>query len=219
MPRAARLIFPDLAIHIVQRGNNRGRCFFSDFDYFRYLTYLEFFAARFGCAVHAYCLMTNHVHLLITPRAADACAHLMKYLGQCYVQELNRLLGRTGTLWEGRFRSCLVNSERYVLACYRYIELNPVRAGLAGHPSEYRWSSYRGNAGGQSEPLLDPHPTYPPLSTQPERRRRAYAALFDAALDAPLIDEIRLATRAGRMAGVPPNPRGRPPRKMGSVPI
>src|SRR6266851_6995529 len=121
MPRAARIVVPEMALHVIQRGNNRGLCFFSDADYLAYLSTLRFFARRHHCSIHAYCLMTNHVHLLLTPHAADARALLMKYLSQCYVQRVNRRTGRSGTLWEGRFRSCLVASEHYALACYRYI--------------------------------------------------------------------------------------------------
>src|SRR3989440_5617612 len=149
MPRAARIVVPEMAVHVIQRGNNHGRCFFSDVDYLAYLSYLRFFARRYQCSIHAYCLMTNHVHLLLTPHAADACALLMKYLSQCYVQRVNKRTGRSGTLWEGRFRSCLVASEHYVLACYRYIELNPVRAGMVSHPADYPWSSYAANSPGK----------------------------------------------------------------------
>ena len=129
MPRIARSVLAGLPLHVVQRGINRQQCFFSDTDYAVYLKFLAEFSVRFGCSLHAYCLMTNHIHLLLTPERADACALLMKNLGQRYVQSVNRKLGRTGTLWGGRFKSGLVRSESYVLACYRYIEMNPVRAG------------------------------------------------------------------------------------------
>src|SRR5215467_13960820 len=141
MPRRARIMLAEVPVHIIQRGHNRDICFFSDRDYKRYLDDLRELAPQFGCAVHAYCLMTNHVHLLLTPQTTDGCGLLMKRLGQCYVQYVNRSYGRSGTLWEGRFRSALVQSERYLLACSRYIELNPVRAAIVRHPSHYRWSS------------------------------------------------------------------------------
>ena len=188
-----------MAVHVIQRGNNRGRCFFSDGDYLAYLSTLRFFARGFHCSVHTYCLMTNHVHLLLTPHAADACALLMKYLSQCYVQRVNKRTGRSGTLWEGRFRSCLVASEHYVLACYRYIELNPVRAGLVSHPAEYPWSSYAANSQGRLDPT--------------------YGELLNAPLDAKLVEEIRKATRGGYVVGSQRRARGRPAGKMGSVPI
>ena len=148
MPRHARAILPEVAVHIIQRGNNRSACFHRDADYLVYLDHLRELSQRHGCEIHAYCLMTNHVHLLATPRAANACALLMKNLGQRYVQYVNRSRERTGTLWEGRFRSCIAQSERYVMACYRYIELNPVRAGMVARAGDYRWSSYLANAGG-----------------------------------------------------------------------
>jgi putative transposase len=158
MPRTARFVIPDISVHVVQRGHNRNGCFFQEIDYLAYLDDLQAFAARFHCSVHAYCLMTNHVHLLITPHTADACAQLMKNVGQRHVQRINARLQRTGSLWEGRFYSCPVPSERYALACYRYIELNPVGAGMVRHPDEYRWSSYRVNAQGRSHGFVTPIP-------------------------------------------------------------
>jgi len=210
MPRIARSILVDCALHVVQRGINRSSCFFEEQDYLRYLHYLGRFAARFPCSVHAYCLMTNHVHLLITPHAADACAQLMKNLGQHYVQATNQRLGRTGTLWEGRFYSCLVPSERYVLACYRYIELNPVRAGLVTAPAEYRWSSYRSNAEGKTNGLLRSHRAYEGLGLEAEHRRRAYKTMCAEGVAAAAIEEIRKATRVGSVIGAQRRGRGRP---------
>lgn len=197
MPRHPRLIVPDVAVHIVQRGNDRNACFRQDSDYLLYLLHLGALAKKAGCELHAYCLMTNHVHLLLTPKQAGSCAVLMRELGQRYVQYFNRRHGRTGTLWEGRFRSCLVESARYVLACYRYIELNPVRAGLASHPGKYRWSSYKGNAEAVDDRLLFPHPEFLALGETVVARRCAYAALFDSALDESLMRSIRDATDGG----------------------
>jgi putative transposase len=219
MPRTARAVVPGIALHVIQRGNNRGRCFFRESDRTVYLSYLRRFAPLSGCVVHAYCLMSNHVHLLVTPQAADACAALMKRLGQHYVQFVNRAHGRTGTLWEGRFRSCVAASERYVLACYRYIELNPVRAGMVSDPREYRWSSHRANAQGEDVGLLAPHAAYIALADSDARRVIEYRGLFDGALDARLLDEIRSATRNGRVLGAAPKPRGRPQRKQGQTPF
>lgn len=130
MPRRARLSIPGIPWHIIQRGNNRTACFYADEDYRRYLDTLGEQAEKHGCQIHAYVLMTNHVHLLITPEREESAGLLMKHLGQRYVQYVNRTYRRSGTLWESRFRSCLAREEEYVLACYRYIELNPVRADM-----------------------------------------------------------------------------------------
>jgi putative transposase len=210
MPRNARIVFPDVPLHIVQRGNNRARCFFSDGDYFAYLALLGQSASRFSCAVHAYCLMTNHVHLLVTPQRAGSCALMMKSVAQLYTRHINRSTGRSGRLWEGRFRSSVLDSERYVLGCYRYIELNPVRAGMVPRPGDYRWSSYQANAGGRRDTLLDPHPVYCALDRSPQQRLSAYASLFDMPLSAQTVEEFRQASRSGRKVGTPSPKRGRP---------
>lgn len=212
MPRAARSVLIDCPLHVVQRGLNRGPCFFADGDYATYLRYLAIFSARFGCSVHAYCLMTNHVHLLLTPLATDACALLMKNLGQCYVQGVNHRLGRTGTLWEGRFRSCLVSSESYVLACYRYIELNPVRAGMVTSPAHHRWSSYAANARGEVNGWLRSHAAYDGLGLEAEQRSRAYKSMCEDGLPVFVVEEIRKATRLGCVVGTRRRNRGRPPK-------
>jgi putative transposase len=182
------------------------------------LHYLETFARESGCAVHAYCLMTNHVHLLLTPHESKACADLMKSLNQYYVQHVNRVYGRTGNLWEGRYRSGAAASERYVLVCYRYIELNPVRAGIVSHPGEYLWSSYRCNAERRPDSMLVPHASYLALGSDQTHRKDVYRTLVDDALDPNLMKEIREATRGGRALGAPARSRGRP-QKKGSVPI
>jgi REP-associated tyrosine transposase len=201
MPRRPRLALAGVATHIIQRGNNRGTCFFADEDYSLYLHHLEELARLFGCAVHAYVLMTNHVHLLVTPKEADSASLLMKHLGQRYVQHVNRAYGRSGTLWEGRFRSGLAQSEGYVLACYRYIELNPVRADMVAHPREYPWSSYRINAEGRASELVTPHRELLRLAKDTAERRAAYRALFRSALDAEVVKEIREATNGGYALG------------------
>lgn len=168
MARPVRLILPGVAAHIIQRGNNRSACFQQDSDYLTYLGYLRHLSSKYRCEVHAYCLMTNHVHLLVTPSMKGACALLMRDLGRCYVRYFNRRYKRTGTLWEGRFRSCIAESANYVLACYRYIELNPVRARMADHPSGYLWSSYAINAGMRSDPLIRSHVEFSALAADPE---------------------------------------------------
>lgn len=197
MPRPLRLILPGVAVHVIQRGHNRVACFRHEADYLVYLSHLRELSVKHACAVHAYCLMTNHVHLLMTPAAADACTGLMRDLGQRYVQYFNRRYERTGTLWEGRFRSCVAESARYVLACYRYIELNPVRAGMVSHPLAYLWSSYAANGGLRADPFLSPHAEFLALSAADGERRSSYRALFEQEIDAQLLQVIRDATNGG----------------------
>ncbi|WP_010485698.1 transposase [Pseudomonas sp. S9] len=203
MPRRARLLLPGMSLHLIQRGNNRSVCFYRDEDYQFYLEHLADQAQKHGCAVHAWCLMTNHVHLLITPSTVESVGRLMKGLGQRYVQYINRTYRRSGTLWEGRYRSCLLNEESYVLACYRYIEMNPVRAGMVDHPAEYRWSSYRVNAQGESSSLIKPHLLFSRLGEDCEQRASAYRELFRYELDPGLVDQIRSATNSNYALGSP----------------
>ncbi|MFN0306100.1 MAG: transposase [Burkholderiales bacterium] len=201
MPRRARLSLPGVPWHIIQRGNNRSVCFLAEQDYRFYLQRLQELAERFGCAVHAYVLMTNHVHLLLTPGEKDSASLLMKHLGQSYVQHVNRLYQRSGTLWEGRYRSCLTQTEDYVMACYRYIELNPVRAGLVNHPREYRWSSYGANAMGKVDALVTPHEQYLRIARSDAARRDAYRALCKAHLEAEMLNDIRRSTNGNFALG------------------
>jgi putative transposase len=197
MARQLRLILPRIAMHIIQRGNNKGACFLVEGDYQVYLALLGDLARRTGWELHAYCLMTNHVHLLATPPSREACISVMKNLGQRYVQYFNRRHARTGTLWEGRFRSCLAESARYIIACYRYIEMNPVRAAMVVSPRDYMWSSYAGNTGMRQDPLLTPHPEFEALGTALNTRHDAYRSLFADELDVSLLAEIRNSTNAG----------------------
>jgi putative transposase len=181
MARPLRYVLPDVAVHIIQRGVNRVACFRVDADYLVYLSYLRQLSEKHDCAVHAYCLMTNHVHLLLTPTAADSCTRLMRDLGRRYVPYFNHRHERTGTLWEGRFRSCIAESARYVLACYRYIELNPVRAEMVEHPRDYPWSSYAANSGAFTDGLVSQHPEFAALATDPdETARRVYGPIRGA---------------------------------------
>ncbi len=203
MPRRARILLPGVSLHLIQRGNNRSACFYADEDYLFYLDVLMEQAKKHGCAIHAWCLMTNHVHLLATPESPDSAGLMMKGLGQRYVQYVNRAYRRSGTLWEGRFRSCLMQEEAYLLACYRYIEMNPIRAGMVEHPAEYRWSSYRANAQGESSVLRCPHPLYQALGRDEMLRTEAYRELFRYQLDAGLVDQIRAATNGNYALGSP----------------
>ncbi len=201
MPRRARLVVPGIPWHIIQRGNNRTACFYDTLDYQYYLNTLTEKADEFDCSLHAWCLMTNHVHLLLTPAAHDSAASLMKHLGQRYVQYINRTYRRSGTLWEGRFRSCLVQESKYVLACYRYIEMNPVRAGMVPHPAQYRWTSYRANGQGTQLASLTPHPEYLALGSNKESRLASYRHLFSTDIDPALLSEIRTATNGNYALG------------------
>ena len=182
---------------MIQRGNNRAACFREDADYLVYLSHLRELAEKYGCAVHAYCLMTNHVHLLMTPADVKACTDLMRDLGQRYVQYFNRRHRRTVTLWEGRFRSCVAESARYVLACYRYIELNPVRACIVNQPAAYVWSSYAGNIGRRTDPLISAHEEFIALGGNEGDRFSSYRALVEQQLDEQVLREIRNATNGG----------------------
>ena len=195
MPRKPRHYVGGMPCHIVQRGNNRSVCFFSDEDYYAYLEYLHDACQRYAVSLHAYVLMTNHTHLLMTPECKDGISLVMQSLGRRYVQYINHQYRRSGTLWEGRHKSSLVQADSYLLACYRYIELNPVRADMVVHPGDYRWSSYQANAMGESDKRLTTHPVYEALGQTRELRQHAYRELFSAALDKDMVHAIRIASR------------------------
>lgn len=197
MPRQPRQYLPGMPCHVIQRGNNRSPCFYRPGDYTVYLDWLAEAAAKYGCTTHAFVLMTNHVHLLLTPEREDSISRVMQSLGRRYVCYINRRQGRTGTLWEGRHKAGLVQSERYLLTCSRYIELNPVRAGMVGAPGEYRWSSHRRNAFGEPSPFLKSHAVYESLGPDPETRQAAYRELFDERPDFDELSEIRNAINRG----------------------
>ncbi|MEJ2177328.1 MAG: transposase [Gammaproteobacteria bacterium] len=201
MPRRARLALGGIPWHIIQRGNNRSACFFSSDDYVRYLDILFEQAEVQECSIHAFVLMTNHAHLLLTPRKASGPGRLMKHLGQRYVQHVNRIYQRSGTLWEGRYKSTLVGSTNYILACYRYIEMNPVRAGMVDHPGEYRWSSYGANAQGSADYNVTPNEEYFALGETDIRRLEAYRGLFKSEIDPDVVDEIRVSTNSNYALG------------------
>jgi putative transposase len=193
---------PGHTLHIIQRGNNRGLCFIDDEDRERYLTALHRASDRARCAIHAYVLMSNHTHLLVTAADVSAAARMMQSMGPAYVRYFNRRHGRTGTLWEDRYRSGLIDSERYFLQCSRYIEMNPVRAGMVNEPGAYRWSSFRSNAQGAFDVLVRRHPVYLALGRENTARREAYRALFDTSVDSTMLDAIRRATNKGAALGV-----------------
>ncbi|HKV97281.1 MAG TPA: transposase [Gammaproteobacteria bacterium] len=201
MPRKPRFYLPGIPVHVVQRGNDRQPVFFDDRDYARYLAWLRKGAEQCECAVHAYVLMTNHVHLLATPRHRVALSRMIQYVGRFYVSYVNREYGRSGTLWEGRHKGSLVSAMDYFLACSRYIELNPVRAGMVKAPEEYRWSSYRSNGLGQADGLLTPHELYLSLGRTAEERQYRYRELFRGALDTEQLDQIRAAVQTGTPLG------------------
>lgn len=225
MPRHSRLVLPNVPLHLIQRGINKQDYFFTDDDYRFYLYWLAENAREHGCTVHAYVLMTNHVHLLISAATLESPAQLMKAQGQRYVQYVNRRYERCGTLWNGRFRSCLTQEERYLLACYRYIELNPVRAGMVRSPAQYPWSSYHSNALGKRDPVVEPHALYCALGDGAESRQRAYRSLCEQQLDTSLLKRIRSSANGNYSLGDRhfsayvetelghngiPRPRGRP---------
>jgi putative transposase len=184
-----------IPVHITHRGNNRQRCFYEESDYAFYLFHLRRLLPQSQCRLHAYCLMSNHVHLLLTPEKLDSCARLMKHLAQLHTQYVNRTYQRSGTLWEGRFNSSIVQSEHYLLNCYRYVELNPVEAQLCRHPTEYEWSSCRTNANGASDVAITPHEEYLRLGAT------AYRELLAIPLPPQTRDEIERATNGNFALG------------------
>ena len=201
MLRRPRIIASGVPFHIIQRGNNRQSCFFDDEDYQLYLDWLKECARNSGCSIHAYVLMTNHVHLLLTPAQSESAASLMKQLGQRYVQYINRTYKRSGTLWEGRFRSSIIEQQDYLFICQRYIEMNPVRASMVAHPGEYFWSSYQVNGQGKNSELVTPHALYLDLGQNDTERQLAYRELFRNELDPGKIDKIRKATNGNFVSG------------------
>jgi len=198
MARHARLFVPGFPLHVRQRGNNRMRCFLEPNDFELFLGLMSEASRKTSCAVHAYVLMPNHYHLLVTPGSGREIADLMRHVNQRYAEHFNRKHRRTGTLWEGRFRSSVVDSQSYLLTCYRYVELNPVRAHMVQHPRDYPWSSYRTNAEGMPSLFVVPHELYMRLGVTDLDRLNAYAALFHF----PLIDEVLEQIRAAAVSGL-----------------
>jgi len=186
---------------MVIRGNSRKVIFAEADDYHAYLGWLKEGAETHDCLIHAYVLMSNHVHLLISASNPANLSKLPQHVGRKYVPYFNHKYGRSGTLWEGRFKASSIDSERYLLTCYRYIELNPVRASMVEKPDEYRWSSYRANAYGRTNPILTPHPLYLALGKDSKQRARRYREGFKEVLDDKLIHDIRASVQTGTPLG------------------
>ena len=201
MARLPRLCLSGIPQHIIQRGNNRQICFASNEDFAAYAYWLNEYSAKYEIAIHAWVFMTNHVHLLVTPGTTDGLSKMMQSLGRQYVRYFNYTYRRSGTLWEGRFKSCVIEAENYLLSCQRYIELNPVRAGMVSRPEEYRWSSYSANALGRDIELYTPHAIYLRLGKTLAQRTQLYRELFRAHLDEDLIGEIRKVSNKGLALG------------------
>lgn len=201
MPRKPRFFLPGIPVHIVNRGHSRAPVFFERSDYRAYLNWLEEAAGRYNCAIQAYVLMTNHVHILATPRDKNGISRMMQYVGRRYVPYINHTYGTSGSIWEGRFKASLVSDEQYLVACMRYIELNPVRADMVNSPSEYPWSSYHGNALGYADSLISPHPVYLALAKKEHARLAAYKAMFSTDVDDKDILDIRKAVQTGTPLG------------------
>lgn len=201
MPRKPRFFLPDVPVHMIVRGNSRNVVFAEEDDYAAYLDWLKEGAERYDCRIHAYTLMSNHVHLLCSASEPSHLSKLPQHVGRRYVPYFNHKYGRSGTLWEGRFKASSIDSERYLLTCYRYIELNPVRAGMVKKPDDYRWSSYRANALGAANPLLTPHALYRSLGNNREQQAKRYRESFKEVLDKELIDDIRASVQTGTPLG------------------
>jgi putative transposase len=201
MARLPRLTLPGYPHHVIQRGNNRQAIFASPADHQRLLDLLRDNAVRFGVAIHAYVLMDNHFHLLASPQTADALPKMMQAVGRSYVRYFNDSQGRSGTLWEGRYKSTLIQTDRYLLPCMAYIDLNPVRAGLVEQAAAYPWSSYGHYIGRVLDRLVTPHPLYWALGNTPFAREAAYAELVRAGLSAQLLSELTQSVLSGWALG------------------
>lgn len=228
MARLGRYFLPDQPLHVIQRGNNRQAIFHSDEERETFLGWLLSITRDHGCRIHAYVLMSNHIHLLLTPERANSLPRTMQALGRRYVRYVNDRHSRKGALWEGRYRAAPIHSEVYMMACYRYIELNPVRANMVRHPRDYRWSSYRATAQGAVDPIVSPHDLYRCLGRSARERQESYRALFRERLQDDFVEALRNATNGGWALGdedfkrriakgarrrAEPRPKGRPAMK------
>lgn len=201
MARLPRLCLPGTPHHVIQRGNNRQACFVDPNNYVAYASWLLEFSRQYRVAIHAWVFMTNHVHLLLTPESPDGIPQMMQCLGRQYVRYFNKLYGRTGTLWEGRYKSCVVNADEYLITCLKYIELNPVRAGMVESPADYFWSSYQAHGLGKEIEMWSPHALYQQLGSSSAKRCEAYKNLFVSSVDEDVIKKIRLASNRELVLG------------------
>jgi len=231
MARLPRICPVGVPQHVIQRGNNHQACFACDQDMATYASWLKEYSMKFSVDIHAWVFMTNHVHLLCTPRLVNGISLMMQALGRQYVRYFNVRYKRTGTLWEGRYKSCLVQEESYLLRLYLYIELNPVRANMVDDPAKYLLSSYQINALGKVSDLCTPHPLYLSLGQSKLTRLGSYQQLFNTQFDGKLLTDIRVATKRGTAIGtkgfldeiehrtgckMTQMKRGRPKNKFGS---
>ena len=201
MPRPPRLVVPNYPHHVILRGNNRSAIFNKDEDRRFFIMCLKEAKEKTGSKIYSYCLMTNHVHFVIVPSKEDALGDMMQSLGRKYVQYINRNYNRTGTLWEGRFRSGLISNDNYLLVCSKYIELNPVRSKMIKNPGDYPWSSYRRKAEGEDDPIVDIDPLYKDLGKTDRERQSNYRKWFTRELSPDNMKLIRHATQKGGIIG------------------
>ena len=203
MSRRTRVYVEGLTVHVTHRGNNKMPTFRAEADFLTFLWFLRFVTAKYRLRVHAYALMSNHFHIMITPESASGLSRGMQSLGRRYVRYFNDRYERTGTLWEGRYRSALIVDERHWLTCLRYVEMNPVRAGLVQVPEAYRWSSYRTHAFGERDALVAPHALYEALASAADRRQEAWRQICAPPLQAEQLEALRKSIAGGAVIGEP----------------
>lgn len=228
MARLPRLIIPEQPHHVIQRGNDRRPIFQDASDYSIFLNWLREASKKFSVAIHAYVLMSNHLHLLASPSDRVGLGRMMQWIGRHYVPYFNYKYQRNGTLWQGRYKTAVIDSERYFLTCTRYIELNPVRADMVLSPVDYYWSSYQHHIGARTDPLITDHFLYWALGNTPFEREAIYKQLIEQALTSEELDVMRRSAIKGwaigsekfnallekhAFASVTPRKRGRPPKK------
>ena len=201
MPRKPRFFLPNVPNHIVQRGKNHDPVFFEPSDYYFYLDKLREALIKYDCSLHSYALMTNHIHLLMSSKDKSGISHVMQYVGRFYVPYINHKYQLSGSIWEGRFKSNLIESERYLLTCMRYIEENPVRANMVNHPKDYLFSSYACNALGQENVIVSEHEVFSRLSDDKIKRHKFYQQLFNSSLQEGDMNQIRLGYQSGTPIG------------------
>jgi len=201
VPRRPRFCPPGIPVHVIQRGNNRQACFTSEEDIAAYANWLREGASLWDIRIHGWVFMANHIHLLMTPMQDGAISKLMQFLGRQYVRRFNYRYARSGTLFDGRFKSSLVQDERYLLICLNYIELNPVRAGMVTGPGRYKWSSFRSHGFGRPVTMWSPHPVYLNLGLTPKERQTAYRELVRTSIPTEVIAKIRHCANTGLVLG------------------